>query len=190
MLEHSSIYGKIINAVLADYREIFFVDLETNGYVYFSNIESRKDAREESDFFKGCAADAQKYIHEEDRPAFIDRLSKERLLENIGYSNIDLLEYRSYTGEDINWYCIRLIKGKYSGSDKYVILGVKEITDLRLLSNEAEAMEVEQAKLNQIADALANTYDSLYYINLETNGFIEFSSSARYKKNQNNGQWL
>lgn len=181
MKDRNTMLERIIHAILAEYLSIYYVDLETNRYEVFSNTLSLEPSSE-ADFFKSCRLDAEKYVYEEDRKKIVDRLTRDGILEYISLTNIDLLEYRLTLDGELNWCCIRLIQGEYSEHGKYAVLGVKDINNLKLVDDELANLERERNRYNQIAEALANLFDSLYYVDLSDNGFIEFSSTDRYKR--------
>lgn len=181
MLEHNML-EKMINAFLSDYVAVIFVDLETGEYHTYSDLSHLEDSRPDGNFFEQFPKDAFLYVVEEDRDRFVEGLTKEALIRKIDSREKDLVEYRLLTSGGSVWHEIRLINGEYSQAMQYAILGIRDIDSEKRRSDELAKTAREKEKLNQIASALADIYDSLYYINLEDNSFIEFSSSDQYKK--------
>ncbi|MBE6908919.1 MAG: diguanylate cyclase [Ruminococcaceae bacterium] len=181
-MEQMQILKMISNAILVDYLAIFYIDLDTNGYAHFSKESESAGFCPDSDFFEDCVTDANRLLHEEDRETFIRALSKEELIRGIQSGSEELAEYRVPQNGEFVWYRIRIIKGEYGESGRYAILGVIDISEEKQKSEQQLMAEREREKLTQIASALANIFDSIYYVNLEDDSFIEFSSTAEYKK--------
>ncbi|MCR5324080.1 MAG: diguanylate cyclase [Lachnospiraceae bacterium] len=182
MADYDSIFKKITNAVLVDYLELFYIDLETDEYIHFSKDARIPGSLKGTGFFDNCRKDADKHVYEDDRERFLAGLSKENLINCIKNNIENSAEYRLILDGEPVWHIIRIIKGEYTDDDRYVILGVQNINEQKLASQELLAAEQEREKLTQIANALANIFDSIYYVDLSDNSFIEFSSSDQYKK--------
>ncbi|MCR5331520.1 MAG: diguanylate cyclase [Lachnospiraceae bacterium] len=182
MKDYSDIFKKITNAVLIDYLELFYIDLETEEYLHFSKFDRLPGSVSGKGFFSKVKTDAAVHVFEDDRESFVSELSKENIIRYISEDLDSLLEYRLMINGYPEWHSIRIIKGEYSYDNKYAIMGVRNINEEKLTSEELIHTEQEREKLNQIADALANIFDSIYYIDLSDNSFIEFSSSDQYKK--------
>lgn len=182
MKGYRNIFKKITNAVLADYLELFYIDLETNAYICFRKEDVPPVEPQGSDYFTTCRKDAEICVYADDRERFISGLSKERLIACIQKNSDNSAEYRLLIDQKPVWCNIRIVHGEYTEEDRYAILGVRDVNDQKMASEELVEAEHEREKLTQIADALANIFDSIYYVDLTDNSFMEFSSSDRYKK--------
>ncbi len=180
-MEHNML-EKMMHAFLTEYLAVVFVDLETHRYQYYSRSAELADDLQEGDFFERFAEDALQYAVREDREKLAQGLARETLLQKIDSREKHLLEFRLSGSDGPVWHEIRLISGEAGPQGQYAVLGVRDIDDEKRKADELARTEREKEKLNQIANALAGIFDSLYYINLEDNSFIEFSSTDQYKK--------
>ena len=177
MSSNDSIIKKIAEALLMDYTSVYYVNAVTNAYQWYStdaDFHSLHLEPEGKDFFQDLVRDADRVVYEEDKHLFMEGMQKERLLAGMRKGTMQSIEYRLMIDGQPVWHALRLIRGAGVDSD-YFILGVLNI-DKRKKSLE------EKAIFNEIADSLAEHYDTLYYVDVETSHYVEFCSLDNYKK--------
>ena len=178
MPSNDSIIKKIAEALLMDYTSVYYVNAVTNAYQWYStdpNFHSLHIEPEGKDFFNNLVRDADKVIYEEDKHIFMEDMKKEKLLAEMKKGTMQSIEYRLMIDGKPVWHTLRLIRGVSDDDDEYFILGVLNI-DKRKKSLQ------EKLIYNQIADSLAEHYDTLYYVDVETSRYVEFCSLDNYKK--------
>ncbi len=178
MPSNDSIIKKIAEALLMDYTSVYYVNAVTNAYQWYStdpNFHSLHIEPEGKDFFNNLVRDADKVIYEEDKHIFMEDMKKEKLLAEMKKGTMQSIEYRLMIDGKPVWHTLRLIRGVSDDNDEYFILGVLNI-DKRKKSLQ------EKLIYNQIADSLAEHYDTLYYVDVETSRYVEFCSLDNYKK--------
>ena len=176
MIDNDMIFNKIAEALLIDYTSVYYVNAVTNEYQWYSadsefhslNIQQHGD-----DFFKNLIDDADKVIYEEDKHIFMEDMQKEKLLAQMKKGTMQSIVYRLMIDGKPVYHTLRLIRGT-SENDDYFILGVLNI-------DEEWRMKKERETFDQIAESLAEHYDTLYYIDIETNNYFEYSSTDIYK---------
>ena len=177
------IFNKIAEALLIDYTSVYYVNAVTNEYQWYSiNAEFHSLEIEPSgkDFFKNMARDAEQVVYEEDKHIFQNDIQKEHLTQQLKDGSMRSIEYRLMIDGKPVWHRLRMIK-EASDTDDYFILGVLNVDKEIRMREEAEKLETEREIFNQIAGSLAEHYDTLYYIDMETNHYFEFSSTDIYK---------
>ena len=177
------ILNKIAEALLIDYSSVYYVDAATNEYVCYSvdpTLHSFHLERQGRDFFQSMAQDAERVVYEEDRHLFTDALSREKLLSDMKQGAMHSVMYRLMIDGKPVYHALRMIRGVGGGSDCFV-LGVLNVDDEIRHRREAEKIEREREVFIQIAASLAEHYDTIYYIDIETGHYIEFSSTDTYK---------
>ena len=177
MSSNESIIRKIAEALLMDYTSVYYVNAVTNAYQWYStdaDFHSLHLEPEGKDFFQDLVRDADRVVYEEDKHLFMEEMQKERLLAGMKKGTMQSIEYRLMIDGQPVWHAVRLIRGTGADTD-YFILGVLNI-DKRKKSLE------EKAIFNEIADSLAEHYDTLYYVDVETSHYVEFCSLDNYKK--------
>ena len=184
MTTEEKVFKKIAQALLVDYTSVYYVNAATGEYFWYSvdpryhalNLEQGGD-----DFFRDIVRDCKKVVCPEDQNIFIDDIQRDKLLAGMKRGTMQLVEYRLMIDGAPVWHALRLIRGLDDETDCFV-LGVKNIdAEYRKRENEKE-IERQKEVYNQITSSLAGQYDTLYYIDIDTNTYIEISSTDEYKK--------
>ncbi len=184
MTTQESIFNKIAQALLVDYTSVYYVNAATNAYSRYSedpryhalNLEQGGE-----DFFRDIRRDCKKVVYPADQHIFLDDIQKDRLLSSMQKGTMQRVEYRLMIDGAPVWHAMRLIRGLEDDAD-YFVLGVKNIdAAYRQRENERE-IERQKELYDQITTSLTEQYDTLYYIDIDTNTYVEVSSTDEYKK--------
>lgn len=182
-LSNDAIFNKIAEALLIDYTSVYYINAETNEYQWYSidpKYHSLKLEKGGKNFFENMARDAEKVVYEEDKHIFREDIQKENLLNEMKNGKMQSIVYRLVIDGKPVYHTLRLIRER-SKNDDYFILGVLNIDKDIRAKQAAEQVEKERFIFNQIASSLAEHYDTIYYIDIETNHYFEFSSTDIYK---------
>ena len=184
MTRQDDVFKKIAESLLVDYSSVYYVNAVTNAYYWYSlNPEFHSLSLEQSgeDFFENLKRDCKTVVYEEDQRIFLDGFKKETLLSAMDKGSMQSIEYRLMINGVPTWHALKMIRGLDDNSD-YIVFGILNI-DEEHRRREEEAETARQMEIyNQITASLAEQYDTLYYIDLETNDYVEISSTDEYKK--------
>ncbi len=163
-------FSRIAQALAQDYFSIYYVDIETDYFIEFSasdgfsaiGIEKRGE-----DFFKLSRHNMRRFTYEADLPGFLALFTKENILR-------ELDEHGSFN------YTYRMMLG---GEPKYVMMKVSRLDERHIVigtSNvNAEVRRRQTALVNSgVAQALASDYFLIYYVDTETDRYIEFRADG------------
>ena len=173
--------NKIANALLFDY--VDDINAVTNEYEWFSiqkDTGTLKHERDGKDFFEDVIRDADKVIHEDDKHIFFNDIQKKNLLENLQKGEMKSIVYRHVKDGKNVWHSLRLIRG-LEENDDYFIIGVLNIDEEVRKQREQNKLRKEAMTYNDIATQLAERYDTIYYVDLETDYYVEISSTDMYR---------
>lgn len=183
MFDNDNIFNKIAEALLIDYTSVYYINAVTNEYQWYSinpDFHSLKLEQGGDDFFKNLIRDAKKVVYKDDLHIFTEEMQKDKLLENMKNGIMQNIVYRLMIDGRPVYHTLRLIH-EFKENDDYFIIGVLNIDKEFREKEETERIKMERRIYNQIAESLAEHYDTLYYINTETNEYFEFSSTDVYK---------
>ncbi len=175
--------NKIANALLFDYENVYYINAVTNEYEWFSiqkDTGTLKHERDGKDFFEDVIRDADKVIHEDDKHIFFNDIQKKNLLENLQKGEMKSIVYRHVKDGKNVWHSLRLIRG-LEENDDYFIIGVLNIDEEVRKQREQDKLRKEAMTYNDIATQLAERYDTIYYVDLETDYYVEISSTDMYR---------
>jgi len=168
--------NRVAMALLIDYSSVYYIDLKTNHYECYSTNQGYKNLKIQSsgdDFFMDCQRDIRAVVYADDWDRLSAALEREALLQQFHDKEAISLVYRLMIDGQPVYHTMRILHDA-SGDEDILILGVLNVDD---------QVRSEQATktYNAIAKTLANRYASIYYIDLENNHYVEYSSSDDYK---------
>ena len=183
MNSRDDIFFKIAEALLVDYTSVYYVDAVTNAYQWYSNdpdYHSLQIEKGGDDFFKNLKIDADKVVYEEDKHIFMEDMQKEHLISEMKRGMMQSVEYRLVIDGKPVYHRLRVIRS-VGDEDDYFILGIINVDKEVRERQEAERIEKEREIFNDIAMSLAEHFDSIYYVEVDTGSFFEISSKNAYK---------
>ena len=183
MIYNDPIFLKIAEALLVEYSSVYYVDARTNEYQWYSadaEFQSLHIEQGGEDFFKNLKRDADQVIYEEDKHIFMQDIQKENLLAMVEKGDKRRIEYRLMIDGKPVYHALSLIRG-LGEDDDYFILGVENVDKEVRERQQAEKNQHERDIYNQIAGSLAAHFDTLYFVDTETNEYFEYSSTDTYK---------
>ncbi len=183
MANHDEIVSKIAEALFVDYSNVFYVNAVTNEYVGYA-VDSEHhilvEAKKGDDFFADLITDSKELVYKDDQHIFINDIQKENLFKKVLDGEMQSIEYRLMIDGKPVWHRLRVIRIACKGSDEYIVLGVTNIEEEVAFREERKRLETEREMFNQIAIQLAEHYSTIFYIDVETDHFVEISSINMY----------
>ena len=176
-LSTSAVYESVVNALSEDYFNLYYVDLETDEFIEYgfrTDKEYRLNGVRGSDFFSEARKNALSYVYEKDRKRFIERMNKDKLLKEIEKHGSVIYTYRLLIdGEPV------YVGMKIKRDEQHIIIGVSNV-DTQVKDRMAASRAAEEKKSYQRLTALNGNLIVLYYVDLESDRYTEFSASREY----------
>ena len=175
----STTYADIARALAADYYNIYVVDLDTEHFIeYSSSVGGEELAMERhgTDFFASAKRDTMVRIYEEDRELFLASFTKETIVRELDAQGVFTTTYRlidSGTPLYVNMKITRMQGGNR------VIMGISIVDSQMKQKARQEELQKERDMMIRVM-ALSDGYLSLYTVDLDTEDYIECSSSVDY----------
>ena len=168
-------------ALSLDYECVFFVDVENANYAMYAFHGNHKSLKlsESSDFWADTRVNLQTVVYEEDRQSFNDTVSKEYLIPAVQNDGVVLYKYRILVEGQPVWYLMKVVLGQSRGRS-YLIIGVNNIDKQERERLALEHKASKSATYGQIVMALAERYDALYMVDLETDHYIQYKSERTF----------
>ena len=182
--EERLIYARL-HALTGNFICVYVVDLETDNYREFAATdhytESFSQAKDGTDFFRTVREAARTFNYPEDLERFLSAFSKEKILAEIERTGNFTLVYRVLMdGQPLYVQMNAAMLEEKDGNR--LIVGLNNI-DVQYRQREIDRENERQKEIyNQITASLAEQYDTLYYIDVDTGTYSEISSTDNYKK--------
>lgn len=173
---------RISSALIKNYFTLYYVNFVTGEYVGYSSSDDYNSLKIEesgSDFFNDIKKNAKTVIYKDDIDYVINSLDKDRILNELKHGNSYTFDYRLLLN-DIPTY-VTLKAFKLSGNDDSLIIGVSNIDEQKKRELEYKKAMKANITYSNIALALATSYSAIYYVDINTSLFIEYSLDNQYQ---------
>jgi uncharacterized Ntn-hydrolase superfamily protein len=182
--EERLIYARL-HALTGNFIVVYVVDPETDSYREFSATndytELFSQATEGVGFFDKVRDVAREFNDPVDLDRFLSAFTKENILAEIRRSGIFTLTYRLLM-ENRPRYVQMSAAIVEEEEGPRLIVGLNDV-DAKVRQREHNEEIARQKEIyDQITATLAEQYDTLYYIDLESSTYLEISSTDAYKK--------
>ncbi|MBR2287391.1 MAG: GGDEF domain-containing protein [Clostridia bacterium] len=181
--QESVTYASIAEALAADYFSIYYVDLETEKFIEYSSHEVYEDLDIEKggdDFFALSRNNIMRVVHPEDRERFLGVFTKENLIRELDTSGTFTLTYRLMFADQPTYVQMKATR-MADRNDPHIVIGVNNIDAQMRRQQDFDRAQEENLTYSGIANALAADYFSIYYVDLDTDEFLEYSATETYQ---------
>ena len=175
-------YERIAKSLAKDYFSIYYVDAKTGSFIEYSSQEDYRSMNIETsgiDFFGQSLVNAQRVVYPEDLDEFIAVFSKENILQELDKTGKFMFQYRIVIDDQPTYVSLKAIR--MEDDDSHIVFGLSNVDAQKKRQMEFETAQFERLTYAAVAESLAKDYFSIYYVNIETGKFIEYSSSAEYQ---------
>ncbi|MCR5663360.1 MAG: EAL domain-containing protein [Oscillospiraceae bacterium] len=182
--EERIIYARL-HALTGNFLCVYVVDPETDRYREFSATvnytENFAQAKDGLSFFEKVRQEALQYTYPEDMNRFLTAFTKENVLAEVARCGLYTLNYRLLM-KGRPFYVQMKAAMVEEDAGRRLIVGLSDI-DAQVRQREIDEEIARQKEISdQITASLAEQYDTLYYIDIETGTYLEVSSTDEYKK--------
>jgi len=174
----------LAKALSRDIESVYYVDIETDDYLEYVSEGSYELLEMETsgrNFFDECQQNIQQTVFSEDWEKVANALAKPTLLNALRTRGSMSMDYRLVINGKPLYYRMKIIPAE-TGSFRHIIVGVSnvdaQITQEQRLAAERQSLE----SFSRIAQALTQDIFLIYYVDVETDYFIEFSAEDSFKK--------
>ncbi|WP_156036737.1 GGDEF domain-containing protein [Ruminococcus sp. HUN007] len=170
-------FASLALALADDYTSLYVIDAEDDSYVEYVPSGENKEltiASSGKNFYDDVPGNAEKLVYKEDLANFLKTFSRDNVMKALAAGKSFTLGYRLVIDGVPCYYSLKTIR---SYTDHSIIIGVQNVD--RQMRHEKE-MENEIRTFSDIATALAQQYVVIYHVNVLTNYYTEYSTSAKY----------
>ncbi|MCR4690660.1 MAG: GGDEF domain-containing protein [Lachnospiraceae bacterium] len=172
-------FTRLAVSLTGDYESVYCVDLENDHYRQYRSTgadEGLTILSSGDDFFADCQRDIKTMIVPEDQEKFFSNFKKDVFLQAVQDHVSLTLNYRLLVDCKPTHYRLKSIRGR-GDNEKFLFIGVRNVDEE--VRKEREIIE-ESEVYSQIANAMLSRYEVLYYVDIVTNKYTEYSTSSRY----------
>ena len=175
-------FTSLARALSRDIERIYYVDAETGAYTTYVSDGVYKllgtDAKD-ADFFSDCQRQIQRFVYSDDCEKVASALNRQTLLDTLKARKSFSMDYRLMRGEKPLYYRMKVIPAE-TGDFRHIIMGISNV-DAQITEEQRQAAERQSLQsFSRIAQALAQDYFIIYYVDTDTDYFIEFRAEGNF----------
>ena len=171
----SVVYGRIAYALAQGCIDLFYVNMDTGEYVEYHTSDEHgllTERRRAADFFESCAREAELFVHQDDRTAFVAAMNKEFLLDRLNQSNAFEMSYRRIL--DGRPIFVNMTVSRMEDDPRFVVIAVTDIDELVRRRRAEERMQEERLeRMRSLANVDALTGVKNKHAFLETEALMD-----------------
>ncbi len=167
---------KISRALAQNYFVMYYVNINTDEYISYTKDVGYKALKIEdsgTDFYKALKKNIQKVIYKDDIEYVNSMLQKDKILEATRGGNTFSITYRLLLNNKPTY--VTLLGTRLVDDPDNIILGVSNIDNLMKRELEYKKQVAKNITYSNIALALAADYFVIYYVDVKTSKYVEYS---------------
>ena len=176
-------YSRIAQALAQDYYTIYYVNTETERFIEYK-IQGPSHAltleRMGEGFFDDCKRSIPMAVVPEDQEKALAAFDRETLLNELADGHVFSIAYRLIIDGTAVYTSLKALR--LADDDKHIVIGLSDIDAQMKKQNEYEEAKRANVTYGSIAEALSQDYFSIYYVDTETDRFIEYSAHDEYRE--------
>ena len=176
-------YVSIAQALSCGFESIYYVDTDTGHYVEFTAQGSYEDLQIENsgdDFFGDTQRNILRVAYPDDITRLSSSMRKDALMAQLLTEPRFSMTYRLVINGQPVYYNLKAIKP--GGKDpRSIVIGVSNVDDQARHELDPENADTNSQELYHIAQALSSDFESIFYVNTETELYKVFSTSGAYE---------
>ena len=177
----SETYCQIAIALASRFDALYMVDLKTDHFVQYKServFSELSIAQEGEDFFHVLIGDARKVIYKDDFELVTESFQRDVLLKELDDYGAFTLTYRLNSAKGPVY--VKLVAA-YTDKD-HLAISVTNVDVQMRREQELRAKISKNEVYGQIVMALAERYDALYMVDLDTNHFVQYKAERVYSE--------
>ena len=176
-------FGKLVHALSTGYERIFYIDPESNCYREYSSPGKYADLRlirSGEDFFADAAQEIAQHVYEGDRVRLGKALRRKTLLASLKKQEFFTIIYQ-YIENDMPRY--HTLKAVYADDDgkRFLVIGVRDVDEQIRAARRFGERSGFTPDFTGLAKALSRDIESIYYVDVETDDYLEYVSEGSYE---------
>ena len=178
----ATIYTHVAHALARDCTDLYYVNMESDEFIAFHTDDARgvlSEARRGNDFFERCKQEAERYVHPDDREAYLKTMDRAFLTETLHQNKVHELTFRRIeTGTP---FYVQMKISRMEDDSRFIVLAISDVDELMRQRREEERIQEERIVYARL-HALTGNFIVVYVVDPETDRYREFSSTNDYEK--------
>ena len=178
-----SVSDSIIHALTSGFEVIYYIDTDSGHYVQFSTSGRYEDLQIErsgEDFFYDTQKNIGRVVFKDDQERVSLSLQKDALLTQLLAGQTFSMTYRLVIDGKPVYYNLRAVNAA-AKDDHHMVIGVSNVEEHIQQANDFDGLREIDHEFSSIARALSSDYESIYYVDIESCEYTEFTAQGSYE---------
>ncbi len=174
-------FGKIEHALTGIFEVIYYVNTQNDHYYGFHSIGRFKDLQlglSGADFFADSVKGVQDVVYAPDLDLVVRSLNKKYLLGHLTGEAPFSLTYRLMIDGVPTYYNMKAVRAL--NDRHHIVVAIKPVVDIAAKAVDDTDRSDGDSEFMTAARALSGIFEVIYYVNLETDEYTEFTSRGTY----------
>ncbi|WP_295361139.1 ATP-binding protein [uncultured Succiniclasticum sp.] len=174
----------VAQALAADYFCIYYVNTDNDKFIEYSASEEFKELglpRTGDDFISFSRKRFEEIIYPEDQERFLDGFLKEKVMSELDAHGIYTLTFRLMF-KNVPTYVHLKATRMIEKEGHHIVIGISSVDEQMKALEAFETAHHASITYSRIAQALAEDYFAIYYVDMSTGHFVEYSSDVTYQE--------
>ena len=176
--------ASVAQALAADYFCIYYVNTDNDKFIEYSASEEYKELglpRTGDDFISFSRKRFEEIIYPEDQERFLDGFLKEKVMSELDANGIYTLTFRLMF-KNVPTYVHLKATRMIEKEGHHIVIGISSVDEQMKALEAFETAHHASITYSRIAQALAEDYFAIYYVDMSTGHFVEYSSDVTYQE--------
>ena len=176
----SRTYSEIADSLASLFEVIYHVDISTGRYTEYSSSKSYAELglnNSGPDFFSKAQKDIVRIVHKDDKEMVVQRFDRESLIKDLREEGSVQLTYRQVLDNRIQY--VQMLAFFKKDNEERLVVAVRNID--QQMRNE-QKLRQQSRDFSDMAMALAQQYEVIYRVDLNTNEYFEYTSSTQFAR--------
>ena len=176
--------ASVAQALAADYFCIYYVNTDNDKFIEYSASEEYKELglpRTGHDFISFSRKRFEEIIYPEDQERFLDGFLKEKVMSELDANGIYTLTFRLMF-KNVPTYVHLKATRMIEKEGHHIVIGISSVDEQMKALEAFETAHHASITYSRIAQALAEDYFAIYYVDMSTGHFVEYSSDVTYQE--------
>ncbi len=176
--------ASVAQALAADYFCIYYVNADSDRFIeYSASPEFRTLGLPAAgeDFLSFIHGRFGEFVHADDRELFRETFAKDVIVRAIDAHGFFTMTFRLFI-EDVPTYVHLKVTRMIEKEGRHLVVGISSVDEQMKAREAFERAHSASITYSRIAQALAEDYFCIYYVDMQTDRYFEYSSDASYRE--------
>lgn len=171
----------LIAGLADDYDSVVLVNLNADTVETIKVTEDFRKQHEENTETKYSLFNqkAASFVHPDDRAVFLIEMTPENIRFKLSSQNSFYVSYRQFINNTARFYRLKILRTDNWEKNSEILIGASNVDDL---IRKQISLAEENTRKTSVLNALAGSYESVCYVNLETLTYIPFFGTEELKQ--------